>query len=336
MKILIYSPYFYPSVGGLESIIAILACEFFNAGHDVKLISYTLLDEDEPFEFDIIRCPTPQIVLKLTQWCDVFFQGCISLKGLWSLFLVPRPLVVTHQTWYCRSSGERSWQDHLKHFITRFATNVSISQAIAEQLPVPSTIIPNSYRDDLFYELPGGVRSIELAFLGRLVSDKGTYLLLNALANLKSQGLRPKLTIIGDGPESNSLKEQTIALGISDQVQFMGVKTGEELTHLLNKHQIMVVPSLWNEPFGIVALEGIACGCVVVGSEGGGLKDAIGNCGITFPNGDQAALTKALARLLTQPALLARYRANASSHLPKHHQATVAKAYLQVLEEALS
>ncbi len=41
---------------------------------------------------------------------------------------------------------------------------------------------------------------------------------------------------------------------------------------------------------GIVALEGIACGCVVIGSQGGGLKDAIGNCGLTYPNGDVAAL----------------------------------------------
>jgi glycosyltransferase involved in cell wall biosynthesis len=336
MKILIYSPYFYPSVGGLESIIAILACEFFNAGHDVKLISYTPLDEGEPFKFEVIRCPKPQVVLRLTQWCDVFFQGCISLKGLWSLLIIPRPLVVTHQTWYCNSNGVPSWQDRLKQLVSHFATNVAISQAIAKKLSASSVIIPNSYRDDLFYELLNCDRSIELVFLGRLVSDKGASLLLEALANLKSQELTPNLTIIGNGPEAEPLKQQSIFLGVREQVHFEGVKTGEELTYLLNKHQIMVVPSLWNEPFGIVALEGIACGCVVVGSEGGGLKDAIGPCGETFPNGNVQALTQTLAHLLNHPEQQAQYRKNAPTHLANHRKDNVAKAYLRVLEEAIA
>ena len=98
----------------------------------------------------------------------------------------------------------------------------------------------------------------------------------------------------------------------------------------------MVVPSLWDEPFGIVALEGIACGCVVVGSSGGGLKDAIGECGVTFPNGDVAALTEALANLLTNPEQLDSYRQKAQSHLARHQPTEVAKAYLKVFEEAVN
>ena len=335
MRILIYSPNFYPKIGGLENIIAILTQEFFAAGHEVKLISMTPFDGDEAFDFEIIRCPKPQKVLQLTYWSEVFFQGCISLKGLWSLLIIPRPLVVTHQTWYCRSSGETSWQDRLKQLASHFATNVAISQAIAKKLSASSVIIPNSYRDDLFYELPDCDRSIELVFLGRLVSDKGTSLLLEALVNLKSQELTPNLTIIGNGPEAEPLKQQSISLGVSEQVYFEGAKTGKELTYLLNKHKIMVVPSLWNEPFGIVALEGIACGCVVVGSEGGGLKDAIGSCGETFPNGNVQALTNILAYLLTNPEQQAQYRKNAPTHLARHRKDNVAKAYLRIFEEAI-
>jgi glycosyltransferase involved in cell wall biosynthesis len=334
MKILIYSPAFFPSIGGLENIMATLAQEFYKAGHNVTLISYTPWDGQEPFEFEVVRCPKPRKVLELTYWCDVFFQGCVSLKGLWSLFLVPRPLVVAHHTWYRRPSGKRIFQDRLKQLVTRFATNISISPAIAEQLPVSSIVIPNSYRDDLFYELPVSHRSVELVFLGRLVPDKGVHLLLCALEILKTQGLTPKLTIIGDGPELSILKQRTISYGIKDQVCFTGVKVGEQLTHLLNDHQIMVIPSLWNEPFGIVALEGIACGCVILGSEGGGLKDAIGPCGLTFPNGDVQALTQTLAHLLKNPAQIAYYRQNAPSHLAKHRKEKVAQAYIRVLEEA--
>ena len=105
---------------------------------------------------------------------------------------------------------------------------------------------------------------------------------------------------------------------------------------LLNAHQILVIPSRWQEPFGIVALEGIACGCVVVGSEGGGLKEAIGDCGPTFPNGDVQALTQTLVELLTNTGKLSTYRANAASHLSHHTSKAVAKAYLQVLERERS
>src|SRR2546423_11563028 len=116
--------------------------------------------------------------------------------------------------------------------------------------------------------MPQIPRNKELVFLGRLVSDKGADLLLMSLAKLKAQGLTPKLTVIGTGPEECSLKQQSVRFGIDGQVSFVGAKIETDLAQLLNEHQIMVVPSRWQEPFGIVALEGIACGCIVVGSEG--------------------------------------------------------------------
>jgi glycogen(starch) synthase len=118
------------------------------------------------------------------------------------------------------------------------------------------------------------------------------------------------------------------------QVDFVGHKNRDELVRLLNAHQIMVIPSRWQEPFGVVALEGIACGCVVVGSAGGGLKDAIGACGLTFPNGNTEALAEILYNLLLQPDKLVLYRKNASAHLANHRAAKVAGEYLKVLAKA--
>lgn len=168
-----------------------------------------------------------------------------------------------------------------------------------------------------------------------MVSDKGANLLLNALAQLKSLGLTTKLTIIGSGPEEYRLRQQAQNLEIIHQVDFAGTKVEQELAKLLNAHKIMVVPSLWDEPFGIVALEGIACGCVVVGSEGGGLKDAIGPCGVTFPNGNVEQLSHILFNLLTEPEKLKTYRDKAKPHLESHTSQAVAKAYLNVLEEVV-
>ena len=336
MKILIYSPSFYPNIGGLETIIANLATEFSTQGHLVKLVSLTFDPDAKQFTFEVVRQPNSAQLLELMRWCDIYFQGCISLKGILPLLLASKPLIATHQTWYRRPNGKKSWQDYLKKLVSMFATNVAVSQAIAKEIPAKSKIIHNSYQADTFYLLPEVKRDKELVFLGRLVSDKGVNLLLQALANLKEQKLTPKLTIIGKGVEENNLRQQMKDLNIDNQVDFVGVKIGRELTELLNAHQIMLVPSRWNEPFGIVALEGIACGCVVVGSAGGGLKDAIGECGVTFPNGDVLALTQALAKLLTNPDRLTNYRRKAQKHLARHQPTEIAKAYLKVFEEAIA
>jgi glycogen synthase len=335
MKILIYSPLFYPSIGGIETVVSILAHEFVRQGHAVKLVSQTPDPEANPFPFEVIRQPGFKQLLALTAWCDVYFQGCISLKGIFPLLMTPKPLLVTHQTWYRRTSGKPSWQDYLKQGVAHFATNIAASSAVAKHLSAKSTVIPNPYREELFYQIPEVNRDRNLIFLGRLVSDKGADLLLDALAHLKHQGLTQALTIVGKGPEESNLKAQARQLGIHEQVEFVGAKVGEELVQLLNAHQILVVPSRWQEPFGIVALEGIACGCLVVGSEGGGLKEAIGPCGITFSNGDVQALAEALAHLLSHPEQLASCRASAPTHLVRHHSTTVAKAYLEVFETAL-
>ncbi|MBN3870650.1 MAG: glycosyltransferase family 4 protein [Nostoc sp.] len=335
MKILIYSPLFYPSVGGLETVVSILAHEFVEQGHTVKLVSNVLTTDRKVFAFEVIRKPNPLTLLNLTQWCDVYFQPVISLKGIWTLLISPKPWVVAHHNWYTRPNGSLGWQDHLKKFLLRFATNISVSQALANHISTPSVIIPNPYRDEIFYEIPKIPRNKDLVFLGRLVSDKGVDLLIQSLAELKQMGLSPKLTIIGSGLEESNLREQARVLTISEQIEFVGLKVEQELIELLNTYKIMVIPSRWQEPFGIVALEGIACGCVIVGSEGGGLKDAIGPCGVTFPNGDVQALTQTLFNLLKNPEQLANYRANSDNHLLRHQKSVVAKAYLEVIEAVI-
>lgn len=338
MKILLSSTYFYPSLGGSETDAEIFAREFVNLGHAVKVVTQTpgsnFDDKGKAFPFEVVRRPGILHLLKLTYWSDACFQNGIILKQAWALWLTQTPWIIRHQTWIQHPGQQPTWLTQLKLSMVKLATSITISKPIAEHLNHPSTLIPNPYREDLFRYLPEIPRVKELVFLGRLVSDKGLDLLLSAMANLKNDNLYPQLTVIGTGEESEVLYQQAKRLKIDEQVHFVGAKVGEELVHLLNEHQILVVPSRWHEPFGVVALEGIACGCVVIGSSGGGLKDAIGDCGTTFPNGDEASLKQKLYQLLTQPELLIRYRSNATSHLAKHQKTAIAKAYLQVLEAA--
>jgi glycosyltransferase involved in cell wall biosynthesis len=105
---------------------------------------------------------------------------------------------------------------------------------------------------------------------------------------------------------------------------------------LLNAHRILVVPSRYDEPFGIVALEGIACGCLVIGSRGGGLKEAIGPCGLTFDNGDAAGLAGLLEAALADPGRFLPSPQVVAEHLSLHRSEHVLPHYLAVLEAAVA
>jgi glycogen synthase len=330
VKILLGSHHFFPSTGGIETVTSLLAREFVRLGHEVRVITQTAGEGDFPFA--VVRRPGLLELSRHVRWCDVSLQNNISLRTLWPLLFVRRPLFIAHQTWITNPDGSTGWQHRLKRFVLRHATSFAISDAIAERLSVPSIRAGNPYDDEVFKDSPAEPRARELIFVGRLVSDKGARLLLDAMKLLEA---KPRLTIAGDGPERAALEKQAADLQLQSHVHFVGQQQGEQLARLLRQHHILVVPSLWREPFGIVALEGIACGCVVVGSAGGGLAEAIGPCGVTFPNGDAAALARTIARLLADPDERARLRQNAPSHLARFAPRHVAGIYLDEMKKAL-
>lgn len=334
MKVLIGSPAFLPQIGGLQNVVAQLAAGLARRGVDCVVVTTAPAQGEERSFYRVVRRPGPFELLRWVRWCDVFLQANISLRQLWPLALVPRPWVAWHHGGYRRSDGRVLLRDRLKRFLGRYATSVSVSAAVAVEVGYPSVVIPNAYRDDVFRVLPGALRNRDLVFVGRLVSEKGVDGLLAALVLLSAEGLRPKLAVIGDGPEAPSLREQTRRLGLEAQVEFLGSRTGDELVELLNRHRILVVPTLSPESFGIVALEGIACGCAVVGSVGGGLEDTIGPCGVTFPNGDAAALAQALASLLLHPERLAGFHEPAADHLERYTGDVMVEAHLALLRSA--
>ena len=159
------------------------------------------------------------------------------------------------------------------------------------------------------------IRDLDIVFVGRLVSDKGVTDLIDALGQLGQAGFRPRLSIVGDGPERPAILTRVGELGLGPQVTFTGIKLGSDLARFVARHRVLAVPSRWAEPFGIVALEGIACGCVVVGTSLGGLPEAIGPCGVTVPNADTSAMARALRSLLEDDSLRAGYRSCAPVHL---------------------
>jgi glycogen(starch) synthase len=329
MKILLFARNFLPNIGGVESATDSIARALVRRGHEVTVVTQTASATIDRVPYSLIRRPSARRLFTAVRHCDICFHNNISLRAAWPLLLAPRPWVIVHHIYLRHDPGRLKPAEKVKRMVLRWARSIAVSTVVARDLPVTAEVIPEPYRDDVFRLTNHGERNYDLAFLGRLVPIKGASLLISALGRLRGRGLRPRLCVIGTGPEETRLRREVELHGLQCQIEFVGSCEGEKLVTLLNDCRILVVPSLWAEPFGIVALEGIACGCAVVGSANGGLPDAIGPCGITFPNGDDAALADRLAELLGDPARLSALRAPAAAHLALHTADAIAEAWLR-------
>ena len=331
MKILISSHAYAPSIGGIETVTAVLADEFSRRGHSVKIVTQT---PGETLE-NVSRSPSSGLLVSLLKWCDVYWQNNLSLRTIWPALFMRKPIVVTHQGSYCRPTNGIDLALRTQRIVANRVTGVAISQYVASFFSPPPIVIPNPFDAGVFRNNGTTGRNLDLIFVGRLVSEKGVDLLLNALGDLKRRSLEPQLTIVGSGPEETKLRHLTSDLRLDGQVQFVGSKRDEALAKELQRHKILVVPSRYDEPFGVVALEGIACGCAVIGSNGGGLPQAIGPCGVMFANGDVDALSEKIATLLAASEKRGQLLANAPQHLARFHSSVIADCYLDIFRSKI-
>jgi rhamnosyl/mannosyltransferase len=111
---------------------------------------------------------------------------------------------------------------------------------------------------------------------------------------------------VGEGPLRPLLEEKARSLGV--RATFSGWLEGEALLRAYAEASVVAVPSVWNEPFGLVGLEAMACGKPVVAFARGGIPDWLEHeeTGLLVPPKDVPALAAALRRLLEDGALARR------------------------------
>ena len=330
MNILVFSTVFHPAIGGLENQTLILLKEFIKNGHTVKVIT----DQKQHLpikDFEIYDSPSLLKKIKLFLWCNAYYMPNISLKGVWLLLFNPvllqrKKWIISHNDFYLENKV--SYKIRLKRFLIKFASgNISVSSSVAGYINTDSTVIYNAYDDSVFKLYPDEVRNCDIVFLGRLVSQKGCDVLVKALSKIHPEY---QLTIIGDGPEKSKLKHLVQDLDLKNRVRFTGTVRGIELAKLLNRHKIMVVPSASSEGFGMVVLEGMACGCKMVASNAAGLLEAINGFGEIFSmnNVDELAaiLTNELAQHNGNPVM----NTQIQEYLANHTRSIVSNRYLDL------
>ena len=330
MNILLCSVPFRPSIGGIETVSALLADRFAALGHTVVVVTQTGQLGSDRGPVDVVRRPSLRRLLALVRWADVVVHNNISLRMAWPLLLVRRPWVIAHHTWLAPTG----WAGRVKRIAMRWATNLAVSRALADTLPVPCAIVPNPYADDTFVRMAGVARRGELLYVGRLVDEKGVDVLISAVALLHRRGRTVKLTVVGDGPLAKALQRQAQVLGVSEQITFVGARSGPALAATMNAHRVLVIPTTAHETFGIAALESLACGCVPLVTRSGGLPEAVGNCGRIVARGDAVALADEITSLVHDDEALAALLVGAPSHLERHTRDRAARAYLDVVHDA--
>jgi glycosyltransferase involved in cell wall biosynthesis len=341
MKILFLSHKFYPMIGGIEVISEMLADAFADAGHEVHLLTWMPDESNKVFKYKVTRSPGILTLLQAHAWANVVFENNICLRLSWPAIFFNSVSVIALHTWVARVQNQAGLTEYLKFFwLKRSKKVIAVSQALRIESWKAATVVGNPYRASEFITMPEVTRNKAFLFLGRLVSDKGVDLALLALHKLRKLSLTRQeatnytLTIIGEGEELGKLKLLATELDLLNDVTFLGSLTGEKLIRTLNEHQIMLVPSRWQEPFGVVVLEGMACGCIPIVSDSGGLRDAVGNAGLIFKNGDVDDMVDKMDQLIKDAALREELRMLSKEHLSNFHPNKIISQYLEAVESS--
>jgi D-inositol-3-phosphate glycosyltransferase len=252
-----------------------------------------------------------------------------GIAAIWATARSPEPVPVV-QTFHALGSVKRRWQAEadtsppqrlgLERTIVRQATAI-----IATCTDEVSQLAGYGARPETMYVVPCGVdcdrfrpspeadaiaprSSTRVLSLGRLVPRKGNDTVIAAIARVPGTELviagGPDPGQLHGDPEVARLRRIAEGLGVADRVRFAGRVPHKDVPELLRSADI-VVSAPWYEPFGIVPVEAMACGKAVVVSAVGGHLDTVedGVTGRLVPPRDPAALTAALAQLLTEPGL---------------------------------
>ena len=373
MKILISTPVFKPMVGGMETLANNFAVHFTERGHEVTLVTPIPYDGVDDENYRIVRQPSFQEFYRLAKETDLIFSNGASLYAAPYVLLTGKPIIMRHTGYQVAAIDGAGWYDgkiaplrplpsfafHLKHgqlgntlrgiakvtalrlFAKRFVTvNVAISDWMMRRHPLPNQVrIHNPFPISKFVDgrNESGTYEYDFFFLGRLVTEKGVNLLIEAFATVQERAGNPyRLCIIGDGPERPRLEKMVRERNQEAYVTFTGMLTKRDLVEQMKACKIAVLPSTWEEPFGGAASEILAAGKNVIVSRDGALSEIVADAGLTFPNNDSQALAEAMQKLVEDEELQKQHRKNAEIRLRAFSEDDLIDEYLSLFNRVLA
>jgi len=264
--------------GGIERIIAMLIEEYITLGHEVSLFAHS----DSKTKAKLF----PFKGKSSSNKSDNFRNSWVINQELFSnsydivhsfgrlLYLLPQmpfklPKLMSYQREPTISQIKKATKLSKNHTLAFTGCSAYISDQI---LPyAPAFPIFNGVNLDIYRFKNKVEEDAPLVFLGRIEPIKGTHI---AIEVAKKTG--KKLIIAGNVPtEYQSYFDMQIKPQLNDQIIYIGKVNDQEKNELLGKSVAFLMPIEWNEPFGIVMAEAMACGTPVIGFNRGSIPEVI-------------------------------------------------------------
>lgn len=356
MKILIVTPYYTPSIGGVQNYVASIVANT-NKKHNLTIITAKLAGAKDYEVIDGVE------IYRLTPWMTI---SNTPISPLW-FFKIKRiinklnpDIIYAHSPVPfiadCAILASGKIPTILTYHAGSMAKGLLFKDAIIklyEKLILPrifkkvdkiAAVYPQYVEsilgnNDKIHFIPPGIdlevfkpnpklnKIYDLLFVGRIekTSDwKGLDILLQSVSLVKSKFPNIKLQIIGQGSAVDTYKKQVDKLHLSRNVSFKGAKRTKGLLRVYNNSKILVMPSKTDaESFGMVAAESMACNTPVIASDVGGVSNLVidKKNGLLVQPGNVRQLADAIITLLGDTKL--------RNRIGKNGRITISKSFSQ-------
>ncbi len=375
MRIVLYTSTALPKLGGQEAVVDALARQFTRLGHRAVVLAprprLPLRPRDHDLPYPVYRHPRFYSTQYFVGWyrgwlravdrrerldvlhChDVYPTGYVAslCRGQ-----IKAPLVITSHGGDVKAGNIRiskpGMQSRYVRAIQSADALISIGRFTEEGFralvpsPPPISTIPNGIELEPYATPAPRPASLDPAirprqyvlFLGRLKQRKGVDLLLDALAQLPSDGVI-RLVIAGTGEEESAIDAQVARLGLRDRVRRVGRVDGSDKVYLLQNALCTVMPSRVWEAFPLVLLESFAAGRPVLGTSVPGIVDLVQErkTGLLIPEGSTDALATALRTVFDDPQQADEMGLHARDFAQSYSWDAVARQHLALYESLFS
>lgn len=366
LRICIYCHQFRPFQGGVQTSTQHLAHHLTNRGHEVIVVTATPKNPGWCPPFNLIHGPSKKQLARIFASSDLVHCQGFALLPIILAILSSRPVVWSHHDYDLLCPKGIAWydgpcsfglakcvgnlrRDHPWYLVVGLIATYSIRLLLQRHPRIKHLSDSEFVRDHngprfsavLHYGiLPLSAdwnhasfqaikpdRPPSFVFVGRLIPEKGCHVLLEALNSPQLRELGAEAIIIGDGPMRETLRELAEKYQLADRVRFLGHLEGSEMWNEIVASTAVVIPSIWDEPFGMVAIEAMELGVPVVASRVGGLSESVGLGGLLFERNDASGLAETLARLALDSSLRKELVRTGREVASQHHWTRLSESY---------
>ncbi len=368
LRIGIVSPYSFDVPGGVQFHIRDLAEALIERGHTVSVLAPA--DDDTPVPEYVTAAGRsvpvryngavarmnfgPVAAARVRRWLRAGQFDLLHLHepvtpslGMLSLWIADGPIVATFHSSQSRSRILQASYPIVRPALEKIGARIAVSEdarrTLIEHLGGDAVVVPNGVYTQQYVDAApdprwtGTPEAPTIAFLGRLDEPrKGLPVLLGAVPAVLRAFPGARFLIAGMG-ETGPAEVRELIGDAASAVEFLGGVSEEDKAALLSSVDVYVAPQTGGESFGIVLVEAMSAGAVVVSSDLGAFRRVLddGTAGVLFRNGDSADLGRTLVEVLGDPDLQARVRARAEQVRGRYDWSVVTDQVLTVYEMVL-